>query len=75
MFNRLLEENVGNGGLALGAKRVEMASHDLITLVGTSDLRNKDEIAGRLSQLGEDVKETGRSLYVLLEEIRGAADS
>jgi hypothetical protein len=75
MFNRLLEENAGNGGLALGAKRVEMISHDLISLVEVSYLRNKDEITGRLGQLGKEAKETGRSLRVLFEKIRGAADS
>ncbi|KAF9778938.1 hypothetical protein BJ322DRAFT_1013935 [Thelephora terrestris] len=74
-FDQLLDENVGNKGLALEVKKAEMASNDLITLVRVSDLRSKDQIAERLNRFVEDAKGTGRSLHSLGAKIHGAVDS
>ena len=74
-FDRLLDESVGNQGLALEVKKGEMAGNDLITLVRASDLRSKDQIAERLSKFVIDARGTGRSLHSLGSKIHGAVDS
>ena len=40
-FDQLLDETVGNKGLALEAKKLEIASKDLIVLVGASNLEDE----------------------------------
>ena len=74
-FDQLLDENVGNKGLALEVKKAEMASNDLITLVRVSDLKSRDQIAERLGKFVDDAKGTGRSLHSLGAKIHGAVDS
>ena len=74
-FDQLLDESVGNKGLALEVKKAEMASNDLITLVRYSDLKSKDRIAERLSRFVDDARGTGRSLHSLGAKIHGAVDS
>lgn len=74
-FDQLLDESVGNKGLALEVKKAEMASNDLITLVRYSDLKSKDRIAERLNRFVEDARGTGRSLHSLGAKIHGAVDS
>jgi len=74
-FDQLLDESVGNKGLALEVKKAEMASNDLITLVRVSELKSKDQIAERLSRFADDARGTGRSLHSLGAKIQGAVDS
>lgn len=74
-FDQLLDENVGNKGLALEVKKAEMASNDLITLVRVSELKSRDQIAERLSRFVDDARGTGRSLHSLGAKIHGAVDS
>ena len=74
-FEQLLDENIGNRGLASEVKKAEMASNDLITLVRASGLRNKHQIAERLSKFVDDTRGTGRSLHSLGSKIHGAVDS
>jgi hypothetical protein len=74
-FNQLLDESVGNNGLALEVMKAEMASNDLITLVKYSGLKSKDRIADRLGRFVEDARGTGKSLRSLGAKIHGAVDS
>jgi len=74
-FDQLLDESVGSKGLALEVKKAEMANNDLITLVRTSDLKSKDQIAERLSKFSDDARATGRSLHSLWAKTKGAVDS
>lgn len=74
-FDQLLDESVGNKGLALEVKKAEMANNDLITLVRVSGLKSRDQIAERLSKFSEDARGTGRSLHSLGAKIQGAVDS
>ena len=74
-FDQLLDESVGNKGLALEVMKAEMASNDLITLVKYSDLKSKDRIADRLSRFVDDARGTGKSLRSLGAKIHGAVDS
>ena len=73
-FDRLLDESVGNRGLAFEVKKAEMASNDLITLVRVSNLKSKDQIAERLSRFVDDARGTGRSLHSLGARIVGAVE-
>jgi hypothetical protein len=74
-FDQLLDESVGNKGLALDVKKAEMASNDLITLVRVSELKSKDQVAERLNKFVDDARGTGRSLHSLGAKIQGAVDS
>ena len=74
-FRRLLEERAGNDDLVLEAKRAEIASNDLITLVRVSDLGGKDQVTERLRQFVADTKGAGRSLHSIRAKIQGAVDS
>ena len=73
-FDQLLDESIGNRGLALEVKKAEMASNDLITLVRASNLKSKDQIAERLSRFVDDARGTGRSLHSLGSRILGAVE-
>lgn len=74
-FDQLLEEDVRNKGLALEVNRAEVAGHNLITLVGASDLEDKDQIVERLSQFAADARGAGGSLRSIGVKIQGAVDS
>jgi len=74
-FDQLLEEDVQNKGLALEANKAEVAGHNLITLVGASDLGGKDQIVERLSQFAADARGAGCSLRSIGVKIQGAVDS
>ena len=74
-FDQLLDESVGNKGLAFEVRKAEMASSDLITLVRASDLKSRDQIAERLGKFMDDARGTGRSLHSLGAKIHGAVDS
>ena len=73
-FDRLLDESIGNRGLAFEVKKAEMASNDLITLVRASNLKSKDQIAEKLSRFVDDARGTGRSLHSLGARIVGAVE-
>ena len=74
-FDQLLDESVGNKGLALEVKKAEMASNDLINLVRVSDLKSRDQVVERLGRFVSDARGTGRSLHSLGAKIHGAVDS
>jgi len=74
-FDQLLDENVGSRGLTLDVKKAAIAGNDLITLVRTSELKSRDQVAERLGRFVDDAGGTGRSLQSLGAKINGAIDS
>ena len=74
-FNQLLDESVDYEEFAQEVKNAERVSHNLIILVGMSDLSSKNEIAERLSKLVEEMRVAGRSLHSFGGKIQGAVDS
>ena len=70
-FDQLLDESVGNKGLALEVKKAEMVSNDLINLVRVSDLKSRDQVVERLNKyMREALVHVVATLDVDLEELR-----
>jgi hypothetical protein len=74
-FGQLLDERVGNSGLALEVKKTEMASNDLINLMRVSDLKSKDQVVETLGRFADEARGAGQSLYRLGTKIHGAVNS
>ena len=52
-----------------------MATKDLVTLVGVSDLRSRDLLAGVLLDFVEDAKKTGKGLQRLNAKINSGIET
>ena len=74
-FVQLMDGAVGTSALGLEIKKAEMATKDLVTLVGVSDLRSRDLLAGVLLDFVEDAKKTGKGLQRLNAKINSGIET
>ncbi|CAK5273986.1 unnamed protein product [Mycena citricolor] len=72
--DQLLDETSSGSALALQIKKAEMATTDLVTLVGVSELRSRDILSDALRTFVDDARTTGRSLNKLSSKVSGAVD-
>lgn len=73
-FDQLMNGVIGGGALTLEVKHAEMATQDLVSLIGISELRAKDILASLLNDFIFDAKKAGRGLQKLSSKIGGAVD-
>lgn len=73
-FAQLLDNNPRGSSLAMEITNTEAAIEDLITVVGLSDLRNRDKLVHALSKFVVDAQTTARGLQTLNAEVNSAAD-
>ncbi|CAK5275942.1 unnamed protein product [Mycena citricolor] len=71
---QLLDESTSGAALATQIKKAEMATSDLVTLVGVSDLRSRDMLENTLRGFVNDARATGRALNKLSAKVAGAVD-
>ena len=73
-FEELLDESVGSSSLALEIFKAEMATEDLIVVVMTSDLNDKEVLAGALEQFADRARYTAEGLRDLKVAVHSAVD-
>ena len=73
--NQLLDEKVSYEEFVMEVKKAERVSNSLRVSLGMSDLKRRNEIAGRLSKLVDEMRVAGRSMHSLGGKIQGAVDS
>lgn len=73
-FEQLLDESVKGSSLSLEITKAEMATSDLVTLVGMSELTSRDLLAETLRDFVQDAKTTAKGLNKLNAKVVGAVD-
>ncbi|KIY71174.1 hypothetical protein CYLTODRAFT_346431 [Cylindrobasidium torrendii FP15055 ss-10] len=73
-LERVLDQLTGGSALALDVKKSEIATKDLILVVGTSNLRSKSEIEYTLQNFVRSARRTSEGLQKLTSHIQFAVD-
>ncbi|CAK5265552.1 unnamed protein product [Mycena citricolor] len=73
-IEQLLDESSSGSALALQIKKAEIATTDLVTLVGVSELKSRESLSNALRSFVDDARKAGRSLNKLNAKVAGAVD-
>ena len=73
-FESLIDETLEGAGLALEIKKAEMATSDLVTLVGGSDMDSRKILTDALSAFEKDARKVSRGLTRFSSKVGGAVD-
>ncbi|CAK5282734.1 unnamed protein product [Mycena citricolor] len=73
-IEQLLDESTSGSSLALQMKKAEIATTDLVILVGVSKLTSREALTDALRTFVDDARLTGRSLNKLNAKVSGAVD-
>ena len=73
-FESLIDETLEGAGLALEIKKAEMATSDLVTLVGVSNMDSRKILQDALSAFEKDARKVSRGLTCFGSKVGGAVD-
>lgn len=73
-FESLIDEILEGAGLALEIKKAEMATSDLVTLVGTSNMDSRKVLTDTLRAFEKDARKASRRLTRFGSKVGGAVD-